>query len=410
MVGGGIIGLACAEAMANAGISVEVFEEGQVGSGASLGNAGWITNGLIAPLTSRELVREGIRSLVRRGGPVAVTPKLRIDGLRWMLSVVIGSSRKHFLSNLRVMVALGEASFSEFARLAGEESGLRIQRSGLTVVARSIKNLRREVELLRELRDAGYDGEWDWLSSTEVRRLEPSLNGSVVGGVYIASDLQIEPPNLVEVLTARSRRLGTRVHEMTGVRTLGIHAGRPYVELAEGERRSFDGVVVAAGAWTGRLLRGLGVRLPLQAGKGYSATFDSVVTQGGTPLYLLEARCAVSTFGSRTRIAGMFDLDGLYTGLRQRRLRHLEGSAAGYFSDWEPQGSVEHWTGLRPVLPDGIPAVGELAAYPGIYVATGHGMVGMTLAPITGLLIKDLVSGEALPRRFRGVSLERFRI
>jgi D-amino-acid dehydrogenase len=155
-----------------------------------------------------------------------------------------------------------------------------------------------------------------------------------------------------------------------------------------------DAVVIAAGAWSAPLCRKLGYRLPLQAGKGYS--FSVALPQPPRrPLYLLEAKVAVTELAGRTRFAGMMELTGADTRLQPRRLGALEHHARRYFRDWAaPQNA---WAGLRPMVPDGLPVIGAIPGIDNAFLATGHAMLGITLGPVSALAVADLLDGKDDP-------------
>ncbi|MGH3091431.1 MAG: NAD(P)/FAD-dependent oxidoreductase, partial [Gaiellaceae bacterium] len=182
---------------------------------------------------------------------------------------------------------------------------------------------------------------------------------------------------------------------------------REGVEVGDLRDLDADAVVVAAGVWSGRLLRSAGVHVPLEAAKGYSVTARGSGTAPRHAFYLAEAKVGCSTFGDAVRIAGVFDLTGVDLTLRGRRIETITRSAAAYFSDWEPEEVELEWAGLRPYPPDGLPIIGPLPGRERTYVATGHGRLGITLAPATGELLADVILAGARPAELAPFAFER---
>jgi D-amino-acid dehydrogenase len=159
-------------------------------------------------------------------------------------------------------------------------------------------------------------------------------------------------------------------------------------------------VVIAAGAATEPLLRSLGVRLPLVGAKGYSIDVHGAGEPPRSALYLSEAKIGLSPFMDGVRIAGVFELPARGDSVSPRRIRQLIQDTAGYMSGWQPpaaEAAGPGWAGLRPATPDGLPLLGPITSAPGVLVATGHGMLGVTLAPATGAVVADLITSQAEP-------------
>ena len=168
-----------------------------------------------------------------------------------------------------------------------------------------------------------------------------------------------------------------------------------------------DAVVVAAGAWSGELLGES--RFPMEAAKGYSITAKSSGTLPRHALYLSEGKVGTSTYdGDLLRIAGIFDLTGIDETLRRKRIDAIVRSSAAFLKDWEPDEIELEWAGLRPYPSDGLPVIGPVPEREGLYVATGHGRMGITLGPVTGKALAQVILEGASPRELEPFRLERF--
>jgi D-amino-acid dehydrogenase len=188
---------------------------------------------------------------------------------------------------------------------------------------------------------------------------------------------------------------GVEIHEGTAVERIQRSGGTWTIETKTRERIHADRVVVAAGVWTRRLLQQLGTRIPLEGAKGYSVTTTANGRLPRHSIMLHEAKVGVSPFANGFRLAGTLELAGESLTLNRRRIGAIV-DAAGRYLDYKT-GAVElEWAGLRPVLPDGLPVIGRVPTADGVFVATGHGMLGITLAPSTAESLAPLVLEDEL--------------
>jgi D-amino-acid dehydrogenase len=248
-------------------------------------------------------------------------------------------------------------------------------------------------EELEEVHDHGY-GSPELLDAKATREFEPELSQSVAGGVFMPEERHLHPESLVDAVTHRLRRLGVSVRPGVEVTGAEIRAGRATGILTSTGRIEGDAFVIAAGAWSAVVSQHFGFRFPLQAGKGYSLTLSDPPIALRRPVYLDEARVACSPFDRSLRLAGTMELSGFDPAPDLRRIVPLEKAAATYFGRWNAQAARTTWMGMRPVTPDGLPVIGLVPALDNVFLATGHAMMGITLAPVTGVVIADLITGQ----------------
>lgn len=273
--------------------------------------------------------------------------------------------------------------------------------AGLVVAALTPGGLDLYRRTFQRLRELGYEGgSIDELDAEALAALEPALDRDrVVVGLHARVDRFVRPEQLTAGLADRLRADGVEIHEDRELRTLARRPGGWALETTSGSLVA-ERIVVAAGLPTVSLLRRLGARIPLVGARGYSVTIAGRGKRPQHALYLAEAKLGLSPFDGGVRVAGVFELGARNEAISPAVGERLLAAARPYLRGWQPDpdGPVEAWAGLRPATPDGLPLIGALPGLDGIYLATGHGMLGVTLAPATANLLAPLVlEGHAAP-------------
>jgi D-amino-acid dehydrogenase len=392
VIGGGVVGLCCAHELAERGAEVIVLERGQTGQGASLANTGWVTPSFTYPLPAPGVIAAGLRSLVR-GGPLAIHPSLDPDFLRWLWQFRRSCSRDRWEAGVKALLALNARTLELFDAYAQGGIEFEMHRSGLLVVASTRDGLEPYRALFSELAALGYAGDIAELGPAEACGLEPALDrGAVAASLHARLDRYVRPESLTAGLAGRLRGSGVDIREGVAVTRLSVAGTGLRIETS-GEAVDADRAVVAAGVSSRSLLHRLGVALPLVGGKGYSVTLGGAGARPRHALYLAEAKVGVSSYEDAVRIAGVFELGRSDTVADGRRIAAMLATVDPFFSDWRPstEPPLLAWAGLRPATSDGLPLIGRSPALEHVCVATGHGMLGVTLAPATAALLAPLV-------------------
>lgn len=393
VVGGGVVGVCAAYYLARRGVAVTLVEKGEIAAGSSYGNAGLIVPSHSVPLAAPGVFRQAVRFMLDPESPFYIRPRPSPDLLRWLLRFGRACTEAHVRRSLPVIRDLSRASldlYRELAALPGLEFGFR--QDGVLAVFRTAAGLehgRREAAVLEA---AGIGA--TVLDPGGARGLEPALRGDVAGGVHFPGDAHVTPDRFVRGLARVAEALGTRL--LTATEVLGfVRRGSRIVtvETTRGDLAA-EQVVLAAGAWSGPLARGLGLDLPLQPAKGYSITCARPATGPRMPLLLGEARVAVTPMGDALRFAGTLELAGLDLTIDRRRLAAIRHAVPRYLAGDASVTVREIWRGLRPCSPDGLPYIGRPARCDNLIVATGHAMIGVSLGPVTGALVAQLATGE----------------
>jgi len=393
IVGGGVVGVCTAHCLVERGVSTTLLERGEICSGASHGNGGWIFPSESAPIPGPGVIREALPWLLDPESPFWIQPRASLALLRWLWDFRRACNASAARESFRLRRALSLASlerFTEFAKKMDFDFGF--TQRGLVLVFRTAKAMRdaqHDVDLL----EAG-GGSAQWLGVEELRDRVPSLSADLIGGLEFTDDAHITPGDFVRGLAADVARRGAAIETHTEV--LGIEWSRRGLVCVHTTRGDFtaDEVVLAAGAWTPELVRGLGLRVPVEAAKGYSITVERPTGHPDLPLQLVEGKIFVTPMGSRLRFGGTLELAGLDLRVNQRRVDAIARTVRRDLPGIPRTPTIEIWRGLRPLTPDDLPILGRPAGTSGLILATGHGMSGISQGPISGELIAQLVSGE----------------
>ena len=395
IVGGGAIGVASAHFLALRGVHVVVLEAGpKLGGEASYGNAGLVSPSHCIPLATPALLRR-IPGFMRRGGAVYVRPRLSPALARFGYELARSCSRERMLRGVRALRDLSRSSRDLVEDLSRDGLELGYQHAGLMNVCRSEGAFEDLLGDVRMLQAEGFEPEV--LDSAGARQREPLLRDDIAGAVFWGEDGHCDPSRLVAGLHAAAERAGARFELLTRVTGFERSADGSISAVRTGSRTYRPRtVVLAAGAATTQLARMLGAKLPVEPGKGYHAQMPAEAPTLSMPLIFQESVFAATPLGDRLRLAGTMEFVGWDLRPHRERALRLLPEARGYLHGLDvPDDAVETWFGMRPCTPDTLPVIGFSGKTPGLIYATGHGMLGITLAAATGLGVAQL----ALDRR-----------
>jgi D-amino-acid dehydrogenase len=395
VVGAGAIGLSVGLCCAERGWRVTVVERnGDERDGCSFGNAGIIVPSHFIPLAAPGAVAQALKWMVNPASPFYLKPRASWDLIAWGMKFWRASNAEHVRRTAPLLRDLNLASRACYEELAGVGNDFDLVDAGTLMLCKTPHGLAEEARTAQYAQTLGLRA--DVLDRDDTAALEPGVRMDVAGSVYFPMDCKVIPDRFVGAMQRRLVERGARFAWNTNVSGYRVEGSKLRAIVSSEHDIEGDEFVLAAGSWSDRLARSVGVKVPLQAGKGYSLTLPNPPVLPKRAAILTEARVAVSAMGRALRVGGTMEIAGLDETVNPIRVRSIIEAVARYYPDFTPADfeGVTPWRGLRPCSPDGLPFIGRTRRYSNLFVATGHAMMGMSLAPITGKLAAQVLAGE----------------
>ena len=395
IIGGGAIGLCTAYYLLQHGIKSTVIDKGEMGHGSSLHNAGYISPSHFVPLAAPGIISQGLKWMLDPVSPFYVKPRFNGEFISWAWKFRKSCSHENVERAAPLLRDLSHTSsllFEEMALVDG--MSFEFVKKGLLILFRTERGRAAQLEEAHLAHKYGVGALF--LEKSDVQALVPEIEIKASGGLYFPHDRHITPAKFVAHLVRYLEANGVQLMKETEV-TSFVSSGRKIesIKTTAGDIPA-DEVVLAGGAWSSLMARSLGIALPVQAGKGYSVTIRRPDRKPLIPMIFSEARVAITPMGDTMRFAGTMEIAGLDLSITQRRVDAILNSVPKYIGGFSQEDfkDGEVWAGLRPVSPDGVPFIGRFKRYPNLIAATGHAMIGITLAPVTGSIVADMIHGE----------------
>jgi len=407
IIGAGVIGLCSAYYARQRGLKVTVIErQPRDRDGCSFGNAGMVVPSHFIPLAAPGMVSLGLRWMWNPESPFYIKPRLSWDLAAWGWHFWRASTRQHVQESAPLLRDLSFASRDCFEELASLEFGL--ERKGLLMLCRTQHGLDEEAATASMARELGVPA--DVLDAGQIAALEPGIAMNVAGGVYYPKDCHLNPRAFLSVLQRELERNGVAFLWETEVESWDCDAWEARAVRTNHGEVAADEFVISGGSWSMELLSGLNIRLPMQAGKGYSLTMQNPRVTPKTCAILTEARVAVTPMSGTLRFGGTMELAGMNESVNQRRIGGIIRAATEYYPEFNPEdfSHIPPWHGMRPCSPDGLPYLGRTVYYDNLVIATGHAMMGLSLGPVSGRIVANLLAGEAAGFDLQMLSPDRY--
>lgn len=394
IIGGGIIGLCTAYYLSKEGHQVTVIDKNSISSGASFVNAGYITPSHIIPLSSPGIINKGLKWMLNSRSPFYVKPRLNAQFLKWAWSFKKSATPGKVKKSIPVIKDINLLSRELYEEMKkSQDFAFNYERNGLLMCYNSAKGEEDESSLAQMAEMEGLDVMH--LTKQNLKEQFPDANYDVRGAWFYADDGHMTPNDFMKQMKDFLDRNNVQI--LTNTEVTGFKANKNQIQQILTDKGNFkaDEVILAAGSWSSNLGKQLGLKLLVEAGKGYSF---NVYSDLGVriPSVLVEAKVAVTPMNGFTRFAGTMELGGINDLINPVRVEAIANAAENYFSGLkissEEKSKVQ--SGLRPCSPDGVPFIGRPKKYKNLTVGTGHAMMGWSLGPATGKLISEIISAR----------------
>tara|TARA_R110002050_G_scaffold202806_1_gene338040 strand:- start:45875 stop:47122 length:1248 start_codon:yes stop_codon:yes gene_type:complete len=394
IIGGGIIGLSTAYYLQKEGHQITVIDQSNLNSGASHVNAGYITPSHFISLAAPGMITKGIKWMFNSASPLYVKPRFDTDFFMWMLAFKKSATKAKVEKSISAIKNINLLSRDLYEDLKQtNDFNFHYERKGLLMCYQSDKTGEEEWEIGKRGIQEGLGVKN--LSAKDVEKLEPKANLNIKGAVYYDCDAHMTPNHFMKDMLAYLKANGVVFYANEKVTDLEVSSGKITKVITEKRTLKVDEVILTAGSWSPLITKKLGIKIPIQAGKGYRINTERT-TNITIPAILCEAKVAVTPMDGFTRFAGTMEISGINHTINHGRVNAIADAAKRYYNQLEITSEEKKAAecGLRPCSPDGLPYIGKSSKCKNLTIATGHAMMGWSLGPATGKLVSEIVSNK----------------
>ncbi|RZM27286.1 MAG: FAD-dependent oxidoreductase [Pedobacter sp.] len=404
IIGAGIVGLSSAYYLQKKGYQVTVLDKGDIDDNCSFGNAGMIVPSHFVPLAAPGMIKQGIRWMFNSKSPFYVRPSLNASLINWGIQFMKHATARHVNDSavpLRDLSLLSKKLYEDLAKEPGFD--FEFTNNGILAFFKTEKAREEEVHLAQRAGELGLD--MAVLNVDACKALQPDLSLDVLGAVHYRCDAHLYPVKMMNSLLKYLTNNGVNIvrgKEVDKIETSASSITRVFTGDTAWEA---DQYIIATGSWSPAVARMAETKISLMPGKGYSFMEPEPQNRLTIPALLCEARVAITPMNGSIRYGGTMELDKINTRINMQRVRGIVESVPAYFPDLIPSlpAKKDIWYGFRPSSPDGLPYIGRSLKKRNLIIATGHGMMGLSLGPATGLLVSQIISED-----FPDLALEPF--
>lgn len=393
VIGGGIIGLCSAYYLHKEGHQVTIIDQSSMDFGASYVNAGYLSPSHIIPLAAPGVMKKGLKWMFNSSSPLFIKPRFNADFLRWVWAFNNSCSTKNVtrgISAIKDIAVLGRDLFSDIKNT--EAFSFQLEQKGLLMICQTDNMLNEENEVAEIAKKEGLPVRT--ISSEELQQhFKTTINAK--GAVLYECDAHTTPHSFMEEMKTYLKSVGVVFHTNEKIKDFSIKGDR--ITSIRNASRTYiaDEFVLAAGSWSHQLSKKLGIKLLLEAGKGYriNSERDLGITM---PAILAEAKVAITPMQGFTRFAGTMEIAGINHDINKVRVDAIANATQRYFPNIKllTEEKKNAACGLRPVTPDGMPYIGKSVKCANLTIATGHAMMGWSMGTATGKLVSELISNK----------------
>lgn len=396
IIGGGIIGLCSAYYLQKTGCHVTIVDQSNMDAGASYVNAGYLSPSHIIPLAAPGVMKKGLKWMFNAESPLYIKPRLEIEFLKWLWAFNKSCNQKHVQKSIPLIKDMAVLSQDLYDDIKQHENfTFQYEKKGLFMLCQSNKGLNEEIKVVQLAKKEGLKAEI--LTSEEVKKMEPNINMKIVGATYYKCDYHTTPHEFMEEMKTYLNTVGVEFYKNERVEDIVIKNKKIWSIITNKQELKSDEFVLTAGSWTSLLSKKIGLNLLLQAGKGYRIN-SYTNTNITIPAILAESKVAVTPMNGFTRFAGTMEIAGINNSINEIRVEAIAKAVSKYFPEIviSKKEKTEASSGLRPISPDGLPYIGKSEKCDNLTIATGHAMMGWSMATATGKLVSEIISGQKL--------------
>jgi len=405
IIGGGIIGLSTAYYLKQAGCKVCIIDQSNISAGASFVNAGYISPSHVIPLSSPGMVASGIKMMFNSASPFYLKPRLNLDLWRWAWAFNKSATAKHVTYAAPIIRDLTILSRELYQAMKDQKIfDFQFERKGLLMCYQTEKFAEKEAHMAAVARAQGL--EVKHFDKAELLKMEPELKAE--GAYYYLCDAHSTPGEFMQSMHKYLKQNGVTFY--TDEPVLDFNQVQNHVQSVTTTKQTLacDELVIACGSWSPLVAKKLGVKLLIQAGKGYRINVHRK-TGIQYPAILAERNTAVSPMNGFTRFGGTMELSGINHKINPLRVKAIADAAQAFYTNLtiNKEELADAACGLRPVSPDGLPFIGRAKHFNNVSIAAGHSMMGWSQGPATGKLISEIICGQKCSIAIEGFRLER---
>jgi D-amino-acid dehydrogenase len=407
IIGGGIIGLCCAYYLQKEGHKVVIVDQSNLDSGASYVNAGYLSPSHVIPLSAPGVMKKGIEWMFNQASPLYIKPRLDIDFLKWAWAFNKSCNKIHVAKAIPIIKDISLLSQELYVEIKKSENfKFHYEKKGLLMLCQTDKMLEEEIYTAKIAENQGLDVVE--LNKKDIAELEPHVKIEAKGATYYRCDSHSTPHEFMEEMKAYLIANGVEFFSNEKVIDFNIQGDKLVSVITDKQLLNADEIVLASGTWTNLLSKKIGVHILLQAGKGYRINSEQN-TKITIPAILAEAKVAITPMNGFTRFAGTMEIAGINPKINKARVDAIANATKKYYPEVNisDEEKLNAECGLRPLSFDGLPYIGKPSKCKNLTIATGHAMMGWTMATATGMLVSEIISNKKPSLKLEPFAVER---